>query len=166
MYSSNNDANDPDAILAPGLLLPVSTVASFGMANLPRWVPTRRVDSSAMLSGFLGYLGRSSAVEKEAVAHLYMVEHAMRKTVNIGGVELVPNHMPSPVPSIPCTTPGCERCLTQRGGYQFRWYSQLWEQGYRATRRPGSWLPGEPETDDVDQRPAQAGAPQRAAAEP
>ena len=118
------------------------------MADLPRWVPSQRVDSLAMLSGFLSYLGKCSAAEKEALSYLYEVEHRTRRTVNIYGVELVPQQVSAPVPSIPCAEPTCERCLTQRGGYQFRWYSKLWEKNYRACRRQGSWLPGEPEADE------------------
>ena len=129
------------------------------MAELPRWVPSRRVDSSAMLSAFLAYRGRCSAEEKEALGHLYMVEHAERKTINIFGVELEPQKVPAPLPSVPCAEPACERCLTRRGGYQFRWYSKLWEENYRKGRRQGSWLPGEPVVDEEDLGRPGPGAP-------
>ena len=119
------------------------------MAGLPRWVPSRRVDSSAMLSAFLAYRGKCSAEEKEALKHIYMVEHAERETINVYGVELGPQKVPPPLPSVPCTEPNCERCLTLRGGYKFRWYSRLWERDYRVCRREEAWLPGEPEVDEA-----------------
>ena len=74
----------------------------------------------------------------------------MRETVNVLGVEIVPQHTPRPTRSIPCVEPACERCLTLRGGYKLRWYSRLWERSYRACRQPESWLAGEPENDDVN----------------
>ena len=92
-------------------------------------------------------LGRG---EREALDHLYAFEHAMRETVNFLGIEIAPQHSPRPTRTFPCVEPGCERCRTLRGGYKFRWYSRLWESGYRACRWEDSWVAGEPEDDEVN----------------
>ena len=73
----------------------------------------------------------------------------MSESVNILGFEITPQQAFRPTRSIPCVEPGCERCLMLRGGYKFRWCLPLWERGYRACRRPGPWLPGEPDNDEV-----------------
>ena len=117
------------------------------MAHLPRWIRSERVDSAAMLSAFLAWQ------KENAVAHdgerpyelLFMVEHAIRPTVHVGGLEVRPQCVPAPVPAIPCDVAGCARCLSLRGGYQFRWYSRFWGREYQRTRRTGSWAPGEAE---------------------
>ena len=98
-----------------------------------------------MLSAFLRYRGVCSEAAKEAVAELYSVEHAIRETISLGSLQVTPQQVPSPVPSVACTAPGCRRCATLQGGYQFRWHSQLWGSLYTKNRRPGSWAPGEQE---------------------
>ena len=64
-----------------------------------------------------------------------------------------------PVPSIPCTAEGCERCRTLRGGYQFRWCSWKWMHKYmelvkrrkRVSRRNENiWMPGDDENEQPD----------------
>ena len=117
------------------------------MADLPRWVPSPRVDSQAMLSAFLYYKGRCHPSEQEALAALHGIGHAVQDTINVAGIDIMPTTIRGPVPMTPCTAAGCRRCVDRRGGYQFRWYSRHWEEAYRRTRRPGSWLPGEPEQD-------------------
>ena len=113
--------------------------------DLPRWIKSARLDSAAMLSAFLRYKGLCSEAEAGAVAELYSVEHAIRETITLGTQQVKPQQVPSPVPSVACTVPGCIRCSKLQGGYQFRWYSQLWGSVYTEHRRPGSWAPGEPE---------------------
>ena len=78
-------------------------------------------------------------------AELFMIEHAMRSTFVVAGRVLQPQQVPAPVPTIPCVAMGCVRCQNLRGGYQFKWYSRLWGDEYRRSRRPGAWTPGEPE---------------------
>ena len=111
----------------------------------PRWINSARHDSAAMLSAFLRYKGLCSEAEAVAVAELYSVEHAIRETITLGTQQVTPQQVPSPVPSVACKVPGCVRCSSLQGGYQFRWYSQLWGSEYTEHRRPGSWAPGEPE---------------------
>ena len=78
------------------------------------------------------------------LAALHGIVHAVPDTISVAGIDTTPEPA-YPVPMIPCTTAGCRRCVDRRGGYQFRWYSRHWEEVYRRTRRPDSWLPGEPE---------------------
>ena len=88
--------------------------------DLPRWVNSARLDSAAMLSAFLRYREFCSEAAKEAVAELHSVEHAIRETISLGSLQVTPQQVQSPGPSAACTTPGCKRCATLPGGYQFR----------------------------------------------
>jgi hypothetical protein len=113
--------------------------------DLPRWVNAGTVDSPAMLTAFLGFLRSCSEDESTELAELFSIEHTIRPTVTVLGQVLRPDPVPSPVPAHPCVAPGCARCASGRGGYQFRWYSPRWGEAYRRNRRPGSWEPGHPE---------------------
>lgn len=98
-----------------------------------------------MLSAFLRYRAECTQHEKGTLAELYSVEHAIRETVTVPGQSLTRQQLHSPVPSVPCTALECRRCAAQQGGYQFRWFSALWASEYKAMRRLGSWVPGQPD---------------------
>ena len=117
---------------------------------LPRWIATRRCDSGAMLAAFLWYRQHCTTAEANAVGYLYSIEHAEQGFVMIDGQKVVPQRIPSPVPTMPCTAASCARCEGLRGGYQFRWYSPKWEEAYLRGARPGAWHPGEPEEDTAN----------------
>ena len=117
------------------------------MAHYPRWIRSERVDSPAMLSAFLAWRKEDTKDPDGTQPHgdLFMVEHAIRSTFLVGGRVVQPQHVPAPVPTVPCVAGGCTRCLTLRGGYQFKWHSHLWGHEYQRKCRAGSWVPGEPE---------------------
>ena len=79
------------------------------------------------------------------MASLYSIEHTGPESIVLNQQVVTPQKVHSPVPTVACSAFGCGRCKDRRGGYQFRWYSQYWHTGYLAARRPGSWVPGEPE---------------------
>ena len=115
---------------------------------LPRWVPSHRVDSQAMLSAFLHHRTRCSLAALEPLTDLYLIDHRMGDPlVTWGGntFNLVANTTPGPVPTVPCLTPHCTRCALGHGGYKFKWDSERWARGYNALRRPNTWAPGDPE---------------------
>ena len=131
--------------LRPSMPTSSACVASMVAPGLPRWVDSASVDSQAMLSAFLGFLGNCTDDEATELAELFSIEHAIQPTITVLGQVLRPEPVPSPVPAHPCVASGCARCASGRGGYQFRWYSPRWGEAYRRTRRPGSWEPGQPE---------------------
>ena len=114
---------------------------------LPRWIPSSRVDSTAMLSAFLHHRTRCSLAALEPLTDLYLIEHRMGEPVILGDrtFHLVANSTPGPVHKVPCLTPGCTRCGSGHGGYKFKWYSERWSRSYDHLRRPNTWVPGDPE---------------------
>ena len=82
---------------------------------------------------------------------LYLIKHRTAEYVHVNGVFLKPTEMPSSIPERVCNDPGCVRCAELRGGYQFRWYSTLWKEAYIRMKKPGAWVPGEPEEAPVIQ---------------
>ena len=149
------------------------------MANLPRWIDSPRVDSSAMLAAFLEFRGRRRAPSPsgspslslaltgtdlaqpvdagtaDPYDSLYLIKHRAAEYVMVHGVLLKPTEIPSSIPEQACHDTGCARCAELRGGYQFRWYSTPWKEAYIRTKRPGAWAPGEPEEGPL--RPASTG---------
>ena len=125
--------------------------------DLPRWINRSNVDSSSMLSAFLWYRSQCSESECWELECLYSIDHRVNDAILINGMLSRPQRIEGPVPSIPCTAEGCERCRTSRGGYQFRWCSWKWMQRYtelvkrRQAQNPqnetiqGIWLPGDAE---------------------
>ena len=109
------------------------------MANLPRWIDDDRVDSQAMLSAYMGYLGDTGVENKEQLDKLPMVVHKSMFPEPVA---------PSGVQVVKCTTEDCQRCAQRRGGYKFRWFSLAWYDRYLGMARPGAWTLGE--SDHVD----------------
>ena len=108
-------------------------LAFISMAHMPRWDICW---SSYNLTSFLTWF-RSYATEEEQLGalHLYTVEH--RRTVPkwLAARGVVPQDVPLQVtykgakvdfPQRKCSEPGCERCASGRGGYQFRWVDRRW----------------------------------------
>jgi hypothetical protein len=102
------------------------------MAMPPIWIESNKVDSRAMLSAYL-YRVQPSDIH---YGYLKMVSHKM---IDCGGTRLTP----PAVREEECSAPECQRCREGRGGYQFRWYSPLWEEVYVRLARPGAWMPGD-----------------------
>ena len=112
------------------------------MADWPRWIDDATVDSSAMAIAYIQWV-RSERLSGREPELLPEVRHFPQVTAAeticqsscLSGVDL---------PWIPCTTLACDRCLGERGGYKFRWYSHKWQEMYRNYKRPGSWVVGVP----------------------
>ena len=81
----------------------------------PTWIEDDLVDSQAMFSAFLHYLGQCSEEERKV--------------------------MKGRVPHIPCVEHDCERCDQKIGGYKFKRYAHQWLEDYLGLMRPGSWVP-------------------------
>jgi len=93
------------------------------MADLPRWIDNPKVHSGAMLSAYLGYQKQcSDQAELADLRRLYKVDHK--------GIILGVDVQPEDVLTKHCKIPGCKRCETRQGGYQFRWYDKRWYAGY------------------------------------
>ena len=98
------------------------------MAHFPRWIESFNVDSPAMLVAFESYCRSQEDLETVAFEdHLLQVLHSPEEWTK---------HCNR------CSQNGCQRCVTQRGGYTFRWCSLLWEEEYMKGRRKGSWFRG------------------------
>ena len=125
----------------------------------PRWINRSNVDSESMLSAFLWYRSQCSESERLELECLYSIDHRVKDAILINGMLCRPQKIEGPVPSIPCTAEGCERCRTLRGGYQFRWCSWKWMHKYmelvkRRKEQPRNlqneliqniWMPGDDE---------------------
>ena len=97
------------------------------MADLPRWIDDATVDSAAMLSAFEAFCAQHPH-KKNELQQLFVIVH---KCV-----------FPPPVWTLPvmkCSRAYCHRCMQGRGGYQFRWWSQQWDQDYKRLARAGAW---------------------------
>ena len=112
------------------------------MAHYPRWVTSFNVDSSAMYAAFAEYMSKvENRIEIEDMGFsgsLTFVDHGRLGTA--GSMEHVN--------VIICNQYGCQRCVTGRGGYMFRWYSPLWSETYVRLAKVGAWMPGQPENLD------------------
>ena len=109
----------------------------------PRYVDRDEVDSAAMLA---------------ATAYSLHVDKHIWETIGIWGHPPLTLHrdiftgveedlLPPGFYAVRCAGgPSCKRCVEGNGGYKFRWFSPLWYRAYVAGARPGSWLPGNPET--------------------
>ena len=103
------------------------------MAALPRW---EKCWSSYNLTSFLTWMGHyASEVEKEEAMQLFTVDHRRGVPAWLVARGVIPEEVPLQVtvggvkvdfPKRPCQEPGCERCITGRGGYQFRWVDARW----------------------------------------
>ena len=104
------------------------------MAHWPRWIDDSFLDSSAMLSAFLGWTHAqaSKAELADTVPHLFTIEHKpyLAHPTLVNGVAM---------PQRQCRNPACRRCLIGQGGYQFRWADRRWIPLYQEMRRPGSY---------------------------
>jgi len=133
------------------------------MAHLPRWVETPMLDSTAMLSAFLEFKTSNPAVYESLGidGHLTIIDHNSASIRRNDGMMEVDVYFAPPVEArmaaeavhvdglrnVTCPEPGCQRCVTGRWGYTFRWYSPLWSETYEKIARPGSWKPGQSETE-------------------
>ena len=101
------------------------------MADWPRWIDDETVDSSAMCIAYIEWV-RSERLSGREPELLPEVRHFPQEAFTcLSGVNL---------PWIPCKTLACNRCLGERGGYKFRWYSHKWQEMYMNYKRPGSWV--------------------------
>ena len=126
-------------LVFPPFVIPLLVLLhdQLAMAHLPRWIDDSSLDSSAMLSAFLGWTRHASEAElADTVPHLFMIEHApcLAEPTSINGVAM-PRRM--------CQDPACRRCRSGQGGYQFRWADMRWIPLYQDMRRPGSYSFGE-----------------------
>ena len=96
------------------------------MADWPRWLE-EDVDSQAMLSAYLWYQHTS----KQTMGPLPLIVHRSSFTE--------PLPAPTGTTNILCTAENCQRCLSGRGGYRFRWYSRHWIDRYKVMARKGAW---------------------------
>ena len=94
------------------------------MAHFPRWINYPEVDSSAMVAAHTTWYQQQLV----APAPLPLIEHRSPSSILTPGTY-----------SVPCAQEDCVRCLSGRGGYQFRWYSQTWYAHYVDLARPGAW---------------------------
>ena len=103
------------------------------MAALPRW---EKCWSPYNLTSFLTWMGHyASEAEKEEAMQLFTVEHRRDTPAWLVARGITPEEVPLQVtvggvkvdfPQRQCEEPGCERCATGRGGYQFRWVDSRW----------------------------------------
>lgn len=119
---------------APGMVRePEGSTNSVSLiAQGVRWVDDAQVDSQAMLSAYLWFkdVGPGSTCNRD-VGPLPLVVHR----------NLLPG-LAVPAPGtyeIPCADAHCNRCLSLKGGYQFRWFHHGWFDKYRELARPGAW---------------------------
>ena len=108
--------------------------------ELPRWIDHPSVDSQAMLSAFLDYHGRLTGKAHDQLKHLYMIVHT-HTTNFVTGNEIIQTQEMSPLPTRPCKAQPCERCRTESGGYQFKWYHERWKDVDIRLSRNGAWEP-------------------------
>ena len=104
------------------------------MAHYPRW---RELWSTYNLSSFLTWFHHYATEEdKQSVLHLFTVEHRRATTPGwLAANAFIPQEVPLQVtvngkefalPKRRCSEDNCERCISGRGGYQFRWFDQRW----------------------------------------
>ena len=99
------------------------------MADWPRWLE-EDVDSQAMLSAYLWYQNCS----KQTMGPLPLIVHRCSFTE-----PLTEPPAPPGTTNVLCTAENCQRCLSGRGGYRFRWYSRHWIDRYKMMARKGAW---------------------------
>lgn len=105
------------------------------MADYPRWIYCRRVDSTAMYTAYLKNI-------KPTDPHYGLLDFIVHRAP-------VPLATRQDVKVVQCTAKNCVRCQNGVGGYQFRWYNVQWGSDYLRFMRKNSkcWLPGEDEYD-------------------
>ncbi|CAE7207020.1 unnamed protein product [Symbiodinium natans] len=117
------------------------------MADLPRWINSSKVETPAMFMAYVQWLGKElqkadpetypedkPVIVPEEKHHLPTVIHRSDYVTSLKANEKL------------CTASECERCQSGRGGYQFRWYSALWYEGYlKGRQREDRWTLGDPE---------------------
>ena len=104
--------------------------------ELPRWIQSDYLDSTAMLEAFEHYKYTCAGEAKEQLKHLYVIEHRSRSTVVLGGISLAVQRLRDEQPRRQCRENPCARCGLWKGGYQFKWYSWRWRKRYDDNRRP------------------------------
>ena len=102
------------------------------MAAFPRW---SECWSSYNLQSFqIWFQHYATEHEQQSVLELYVVEHRALTPI-LDSLGLVPVTIPVTLsmrgtsvtlPTQPCRQPGCARCVSGRGGYQFRWIDSRW----------------------------------------
>ena len=112
------------------------------MGDFPRWVDREDVDSQAMLSAYMWYVGGAQA-ELSAEPGEWMPSWWGHLTLINHRVDPWPGAIVRPavqgLAERDCDKRACSRCRSGRGGYQFRWYSPYWAGQYNKLRRPGAW---------------------------
>ena len=106
--------------------------------ELPRWIESDFVDSQAMLEAFEHYKYTCSGEAEAQLKRLYVIEHRMPKTVVLVGIPIEVKKVRDEQPRRKCRKNPCIRCGLQKGGYQFKWYSERWVKRYDDNRRPGT----------------------------
>ena len=91
-----------------------------------------------MLSAFLDYQGRLTGKARDQLKHIYMIVHTQTSTF-VTGNEIIQTQEMSPLPTRACKAQKCERCRTNRGGYQFKWYHERWKDIYIRLSKNGAW---------------------------
>ena len=118
------------------------------MANLPRWINDSTVDSSAMMCAYQRWVQQKGVTVGPlhgVVGPLPVIEHRSPQTVHLAGCRITPKLIPTPgTYGVECQEDNCVRCLSGRGGYQFRWYCTEWHDDYVAWARAGAWTPTGP----------------------
>ena len=103
------------------------------MADLPKWLDRRDVDSAACYSAFEELALRfPNAFMLLGLLHLHMIVHKSPDWFE------TPDSM---VDQIRCPDAECSRCRLRLGGYSFRWFHHLWTAKYCQLQRPGSYPP-------------------------
>ena len=106
---------------------------------LARWIMAPHVDSAAMLSAFLHWKSNHPEEWLALGSALTIVEHPEEPPGQAGENLSFLTHYE-------CANPGvCNRCLSRRMGYTFRWLGPQWADAYERTKSPGSWSCTDPE---------------------
>ena len=108
------------------------------MAN-PRWVMAPHVDSAAMLAAVLHF----ETADRQGWQEM-LLEGQLTIIIHQSGH---PDPPTDPMfRRVNCPDPArCNRCISKKGGYVFRWLSPMWAMKYEELSRPGAWKPGQPE---------------------
>ena len=104
----------------------------------PRWICAANVDTPAMYCAALKFrLEQSDAWHNilQLEGNLWIIEHDF--------LWARPTDHDHVFVHIACTKVNCPRCSGRKGGYVFRWYSDLWKAEYIRKARSGAWRPGD-----------------------
>ena len=103
------------------------------MADYPRWDICW---STSNWSSFCTWMEHyASEEDKQNCIQLHIVNHKQKTNPDLDAMGLKPEKIPQTFvvngervtfPERLCQTPNCKRCLTGRGGWQFRWIDRRW----------------------------------------